>query len=106
MNRSSFLLAAAAFASSPGVAAAIPALPKRRVSGIVVSVIGNTLVLQKRNGQTVTADLTIAAANQQVGILTPSVAVILHGTYLANGVFQCNFTSHAGPRKADWETDQ
>jgi hypothetical protein len=108
MNRRLFFIALAALASSRVAAEASAATvpPKHRVTGTIVSVIGTTLVLKKRNGQTVTADLTVAAANQRIGVLAPSIPIILHGNYLADGTFQCIFTSHAGPRVTDWETDQ
>jgi hypothetical protein len=106
MNRLSFLFASAAALAASASPAAARALPKNRLSGIVVSVTGNTLVLQKRNGSTVTVDLTQAAANGRVGVLAPQRQVVIHGTMLPSGTFQCTFTSHAGPKLTEWGDDQ
>jgi hypothetical protein len=107
MNRLAFFLASTAIASSAWLApAGADTLPKNHLSGVIVSVNGNMLVLQKRNGTQITVDVSIAAANGRLGIVAPTIPIVVHGTLLPNGTFQCVFTSHAGPRLLDWAADQ
>jgi RNase P/RNase MRP subunit p29 len=106
LNRLAFFLASAAAIGASVSPATAANHPKNRVSGIVVSVTGNTVVLRKRNGTTVTADLTLAVANASVGVVAPNHPIVLHGTLLANGTFQCTSTSHAGPKLTEWADDQ
>jgi hypothetical protein len=104
INRFGFLLAASALAT--GAVAGAATLPKNRVSGIVVAVSGDAMLLQKRDGSMVTVDVREARAAGRLGYVAPHVTVELHGAYLANGTFHCVSTGHAGPAPGAWEADR
>jgi hypothetical protein len=107
MNRSAFLFAFAALGSCAWIApAGADPLPKNHLSGIVIAVTPNALLLQMRNGKQVIVDTSIAAANGRLGVVAPKVPIVVHGTLLADGTFRCVFTSHAGPKLQDWAADQ
>ena len=109
MNRLSFVLAVGAFAAfgaSAAEAASAVAAPPNRVTGIIVSVAGNTLILQRRNGANLAVDLSEARARSRVGVLAPRLAVEFYGTYLPNGTFHCVATGHAAPIPAAWQPDR
>jgi hypothetical protein len=107
LNRFSFLLAAGALAASAyPVAAVAAAAPLNRVTGFIVSVTGNTLVLQRRNGANLSVDLSEARAKSRVGVLAPRLPVELYGAYLANGAFHCVATGHAPPVVQSWLPDR
>ncbi len=105
-NRGSFLLAAGAFAASAVPLAAMAAPATNRVTGVVVAVSNNALLLQKRDGTKLMVDLTEARAKSRVGVLAPGRAVEVYGTYLADGTFHCVATGHAAQIVRSWQPDR
>jgi hypothetical protein len=107
LKRSSFLFGVAAItmSGSPLLANAAAVLANH-VTGSIVSVRGNTLILRKRDGTNLTVDLRAARANSRVGVLAPRLAVEVYGTYRADGVFLCTAASHAPPARLSWEADR
>jgi hypothetical protein len=108
MNRSSFFavagaLAASALATGAG-AAATPST--NHISGTIVAVSGNALILQTREGKIARVDVSEARANGRVGVLAPHIPIELFGAYAADGTFHCVRTSHAGPAPGAWEPDR
>jgi|NGEPerStandDraft_6_1074524.scaffolds.fasta_scaffold359368_1 hypothetical protein len=105
MNRLSFLLAAITFAASAAAAPAAAA-SESHLTGTIVSVRGNVMLLQTRSGKNVIVDLTQARSNERVGVLVARVAVVVYGKMLPDGTFQCTHTGHAAPNATSWESDR
>jgi hypothetical protein len=107
LKRNSLLVVAAAVAMGAGplFANADPA-PTHQITGTIVSVRGNTMLLQKRDGTKLTVDLSAARANSRVGVLAPHLAVEVYGAYRADGVFACTAAGHAPPVPRSWEADR
>jgi hypothetical protein len=107
MNRLSFLLAASTIAASAACAAApAAAAGQSHLTGTILSVRGNVMLLQTRSGKNVIVDLTEARARGLVGVLAPHIAVIVYGGTLPDGTFHCTHTGHAPPNASSWETDR
>jgi hypothetical protein len=104
MNRLTFLLGAATLTASFATPAA--ATPQSRITGSVVAVSANVMLLRTRNGKSVTVDLTEARAKGRVGVLAPRTAVIVFGKSLPDGTFHCTQTGHAARSPASWEPDR
>jgi hypothetical protein len=107
MNRLSFLFGAVTLAvSAAGAPVRAAAATQNHLTGTIVSVRGNVMLLQTRNGKDVIVDLTEARSNGLVGVLAPRIAVIVYGKALPDGTFHCTHTGHAAPWAQSWESDR
>jgi enhancing lycopene biosynthesis protein 2 len=108
LRRSAALLLAAGTLAAG--ACSLPAMaanaPQNHLTGKVVSVSSNVMLLRTRTGKNVVVDLTEARTSGHVGILAPNVAVVVYGKALPDGTFHCVATGHAAPTAQSWVSDR
>jgi enhancing lycopene biosynthesis protein 2 len=107
MKHLALLFAAGTLAASLSTAPAMAAnAAPNHLTGKVVSVGANVMLLQTRSGKNVIVDLTEARTNGHVGILAPNLAVVVYGKSLPDGTFHCVSTGHAAPTAQSWDSDR
>ena len=77
-----------------------------RLSGHVLSVHGNLLVLKLRDGRSVNVDITAARKADATGMLPRGGAVTVYGTRDAAGAFHATSVGHASPNLKQWGADE
>jgi hypothetical protein len=75
------------------------------LTGTIVGVRGNWLALRLRGGQFVQVNIAAARVNGRTGVLPQGHAVVVYGSYTADGVFHVTSIGHAAPSAADWPPD-
>lgn len=102
--------APAAAADRVGTAAlAAPAAdnaPPARVSGVIATVSGNTLVVRARTGALVSIDISAALASESAVALYAGEAVTAAGARDAAGVLRAVAVTRAKPGAAAWPADE
>ena len=84
-----------------------PVGPVHRIFGWLVSVNGDRLVLQRRNGQLLKVDAAPAIARIRVSQpLFRGKATVVTGTFTSGGAFSATAIVRAAPRQTHWAPDR
>ncbi|HXW51211.1 MAG TPA: hypothetical protein VEJ41_04415 [Candidatus Acidoferrales bacterium] len=86
--------------------APVPAAYAHRLTGVVLGVKGDRLVLRLRTGRTIAVDISTARTSHRTGLLPLHEPVTVYGSLGTDGVFHVTSVGHAAPSAQDWPEDR
>jgi hypothetical protein len=78
---------------------------EHRITGTIVRLSGNALMMRVRDGRLVPIDVTLARAARHLGVLPVGRAVTAYGSIDRSGAFRATSIGHTSPNPANWPPD-